>query len=521
MSSELDLERIIEVLTGFMRGEFDDRLPVESPDSKVDALHAGINTLGAQVDALLRKSAEREQFVRGIIDALAASVAVIDATGEIVMTSRGWEEFATNAGQQAAPKGNYIEVCRRAGADETVAGLSAVLAGDRDRYREEYRCRFPTSDRWFLMTATPLAGGFAVVVHEDVTDVHLAGRQLRESEQRLRLALEASGMGTWEYRREERAAVWDEAAARLLGYDADDLSRMTYDGFAELVHPDDRERFVAAVEGYLSGTDDRFAGEFRLRTGRGEYRWIRALGRGVEKDERGPVRMLGTFADVTEQKARENKLEASVNEKQVLLRELHHRVKNNLQVVGSLLYFAQKSVESPSGREAIAECRSRVQAMGLVHDQLLGSASVRAVDVGEHAAAIARDVVAAHDPRIDVSSSVEHVFVPPTLALPVGLIVTELTLNSVKHAFGDRTTGSIALRLESHDETLVLELEDDGVGLPDNAFGEDPQSFGLRMVELLVDQVDGQIELLNGEGTSVRVRIPLPEGAMVTTDGGL
>jgi PAS domain S-box-containing protein len=231
-------------------------------------------------------------------------------------------------------------------------------------------------------------------------------------------------------------------------------------------------------------------------------------------DAEGRVEAIVSLGlEVTERERIAGELRASVEEKDALLRELQHRVKNNLQIVSTLLSLQRDQVNSDAGRAALAEAQSRVRAMSLVHDKLFQTGSPTRVDFGtyvrELVAQLSR-VFGMHDDRVKTNVWVATAArLSLDTATTCGLILNELITNSFKYAFPDGRRGSVRIRLE-RSTSWVLTVEDDGIGLPQDCDFRAPSSVGLMLVATLVRQIRGEIEQLPGPGTRFAIRFERP-----------
>jgi two-component sensor histidine kinase len=237
-----------------------------------------------------------------------------------------------------------------------------------------------------------------------------------------------------------------------------------------------------------------------------------ALSSAVEKATQkvGLIRTLKTERD---------RLAASLSEKETLLKEVHHRVKNNLQVIASLLRLQADGIGDPRLTTALRESQNRVESMALIHEQLYETEDLREVDLARHASLLALNLVhsyAIDEGRISWNVSIEAVPLAVDRAIPAGLILNELISNAFKHAFPDGRKGSLSIEGRRSDGHVVLEVRDDGVGMPEGADPARPKSLGLEIVAILTRQLKGTFEIERGCGALCRVTFPeshfQPEG---------
>jgi PAS domain S-box-containing protein len=214
--------------------------------------------------------------------------------------------------------------------------------------------------------------------------------------------------------------------------------------------------------------------------------------------------------DITEKKLIENQVKASLAEKEVLLREIHHRVKNNMQIISSLLKLSTDSVKDDAILKIFTESQGRIKAMALIHEKLYQSADLTKIDFSEYIESLSHELYRAYgiDPdRITMRLSMESIAVGIETAIPCGLVVNELFANALKHAFPGEIAGEIEVLLSQMADGLIeLTISDNGVGIPSSVDLETTQTLGLYIVNILVkDQLEGSVTLDRTKGTTFRI----------------
>ena len=207
-----------------------------------------------------------------------------------------------------------------------------------------------------------------------------------------------------------------------------------------------------------------------------------------------------------------DELKAGLREREILLQEVHHRVKNNLQVISSLINMQRRAVEHEPARTALLECQSRVQAIGLIHEQLYRFGDYARVPFAAYVQALVAglDEAFGSPGRVRVDLQVSDVALPVGKAIPCGLIVNELVTNAFKHGFPGGRAGTIGVRLaHAASGDLELTVADDGVGMARRSATTPPQSLGLTLVETLIAQLGGRLTRIAAPGTSTTVAFPL------------
>ncbi|AGW14080.1 sensor histidine kinase [Megalodesulfovibrio gigas] len=250
-----------------------------------------------------------------------------------------------------------------------------------------------------------------------------------------------------------------------------------------------------------------------------------SLTRSVIHDDKGlNMAIVGVARDISAWKEAEARLTNSLKEKEVLLKEIHHRVKNNLQVVSSLLNLQSGYLKDEQTIDALRDSQNRVKSMALIHERLYQSESLNKIDFGGYVQSLVNHVKSSFRGmgEIDVAVDVSDMFVDVDVAIPCGLIINELASNSFKHAFSDARGGAcggrVHIRLsqqvsDAGQPELLLEVGDNGKGYPPGLDIDCVASLGLQLVNSLVQQLKGSIDLASNGGACSRMRIPLPQQA--------
>jgi two-component sensor histidine kinase len=205
-------------------------------------------------------------------------------------------------------------------------------------------------------------------------------------------------------------------------------------------------------------------------------------------------------------------IKTSLREKEVLLQEVHHRVKNNLQVISSLINMQLRKLQDESSRSALEECQNRVLAIALIHEKLYQSKNYASVPFSDYARTLADNIFNAtgvSDSNVKLKVEFENVSLAVDKAIPCGLILNELITNALKHAFPNMRRGTVRVQLQTAGSELVLVVADDGIGLRSDYDPATSTSLGMLLVRTLVDQLDGQLTISRDSGMNFRVSFPV------------
>jgi len=217
---------------------------------------------------------------------------------------------------------------------------------------------------------------------------------------------------------------------------------------------------------------------------------------------------LSIARDITERKKMEEEIKISLEEKEMLLREIHHRVKNNLMIISSLLNLQSRYITDKEVLDVFKDSQNRARSMALIHDRLYQSSHLKSINIGDYIFTLASDLFRIYsiDPdQVELKFDVEDVMIDINTMIPLGLIVNELLSNCLKHAFPHDRSGHININFHGVDDHYQLTVADDGVGFPENLDYKDTKSLGLRLVNILTDQIDGTIEVKQDNGTQFSI----------------
>jgi PAS domain S-box-containing protein len=347
-----------------------------------------------------------------------------------------------------------------------------------------------------LMAAADILGNAIARKHVE--------RALRESERKLRLIAETVEDVFWITSPDRGTLIYlSPAFERLVG--PREAVFRDPGAFLARVHPQDRRRLAAHYGRPAQGPREI---EYRLVAPDGTVRWIRERAFPV-LDEGGAVEWLaGVSSDATLRRETEQETLRSLREKELLLQEVHHRVKNNLQIISSLLDMAGRRIENPRAREIMRDTQSKIHSMAMIHLQLYGYERFDSIDIASYAQMLAWQLAQMYNaanvtPRFEMTET----FLPLSKAIPCGLVLSEALSNVFKHAFPGGRRGTVLVRVApGAGDTVVLHVEDDGAGLPGGA--EPPaDSVGLKLMGNIVRyQLGGTLDMTSDD-TGTRIHI--------------
>jgi PAS domain S-box-containing protein len=352
-------------------------------------------------------------------------------------------------------------------------------------------------------------------LQQEIVDRRQAELAARENEQRYRTLME--NIPGLVYRCEVkppwRVTHMSEDADELTGHPASDFLDGTL-SFASLIVAEDLDRVTAVVQESVADHHP-YEIEYRINHADGDTRWVYEKGQAIYGKNGQPKWLDGVILDITKRKRAEESITASVREKGVLLREIHHRVRNSLQVVISILRLQSRRTSEPEIRAALLESEDRIRAMALIHETLHSSDNLAAISCYDYIRQIIRSLARRYSgcPAI-IEDQISDIDLHIDQAVPVGLIVNELVSNALQHAFPDQQPGQIMVLIEpSGKDHLELTVSDNGTGLPLEIDPRTTDSMGLRMVTGLAEnQLGGSLDVSTETGTCITVRFRRARG---------
>ena len=343
----------------------------------------------------------------------------------------------------------------------------------------------------------------AVIAIRDITKRKWIERYLRESEERFRLAFEDAATGMAIINLQGLFIQVNQALCEILGYSATELADL--DSHA-ITHPDDLNTSLENYRQLISGEIDSFQTSTRYIHHSGKTVWASKSFSLVRDNQGQPEYFIAQIQDITEQKTAEIELAKSLQDKEVMLQEIHHRVKNNLQVICSLLNLQSRYLKETKTIKAFKETQNRVKSMALVHEQLYQSTNLSEIILSSYIKQLTDNLFRAYSigSKIECNLQVADFNLDLDTAVPCGLIINEIITNAIKYAFHPGERGQISIQASSDDEdSLILSIADNGIGLKPDSH-KSCKSLGLQLVKNLTEQLQGQYEITTEPDTGTK-----------------
>ena len=350
---------------------------------------------------------------------------------------------------------------------------------------------------------------------EEMAGRILAGEtRLRESERRFRAIFEQAAVGIMQLSPGGTFLRANKRFQDISGYSMEELRGKT---FKIVTLPEDLENDLGYARQVHAGERDTYALDKRCRRKDGSIIWLRQTVSAMRDVAGRVVYFIGVAEDITLRKQAERTISDSLKEKEVLLREIHHRVKNNLQVISSLLYLQADRVSDQESLDLFVESRNRISSMALVHEELYLSDNLSRVNIRDYLQKLVPRLVSAFcgGRRITCSVEVQEVSLVIDQAIPFGLILNELVTNSAKHGFNGRDSGEIHVFVRCVDGSVQASVNDDGIGLPDGFDVNGTLTLGMQLIVQLARQLRGELRIGTGAGASFTLVFPAKEAKLV------
>lgn len=495
-----EFEYRIRTLNGSVRWVYEKGRAVLNQDGKVQYLDGFI------LDVTDRKTQaeEMEAFFSINLDLLC----IADVEGRFLRTNEAW---STTLGYSCAElnKMKFLDFVHPDDMKITLDALSLLGEGQQVmNFTNRYRCK-NGSYRYIEWRSRP-AGNRIYAAARDITERIRIEEELKTSTERLDLAMAVKNEGIWDWNLVTNNAYFDDRYYTMAGYIPNEFPQ-GFEAWATHIHPDDLPGCEQAIKEYVEGKKDQFKIEFRFKHKNGTWIWMLGRGRIVERNEHGnPTRVIGTHTDITDLKAAETEVQIQLSEKETLLKEIHHRVKNNIANIKAFLQLQSSSSTNTEVKDALQDAVSRVESMQVLYDKLLLTADYSDISIKSYIETIIsalQEVFVTKTP-ITINTKLDDFRLPVKQAVSVGIIINELLTNVFKYAFTDRAQGEVMLSIVNDEGLITVLIHDNGVGIP-NTITENSPGFGLTLVRLLVQQLQGSLTIIPENGTKSEITFPL------------
>lgn len=469
--------------------------------------------------AQLRLKLSEEKF-RSIFNQAAVGILQVSLPGKLVLVNDKFTQLIGFTRQQLADL-DFPCLIHPDDVSDTLTDLSELLDSQKPTFEREIRMSRPNGEfLWVNLTMSvvwvSVEPSYFIAVINDISDRKQAEESLQESEARLNSVLSSLQDVVWSISLPDLQPRYiNPACQELFGYSPQEVlanSHLLIEVAVAEYRQQLQQDWDDIVESYhlgelqSSSKNKTWESEYQIQLPSGEYKWIRDRSHIVYDRYGRAVSIDGISTDVTQRHEAEEKLYKSLQEKEVLLKEIHHRVKNNLYVISGLLNLQSSYVEDETVKNLFYDSQNRIQTMAVIHEQLYQSEDLSEINFADYIKRLVDNLFISynqHQQGIKSITNLEDCYLNIETAIPAGLLINELITNAFKHAFPDNK-GEITIELKRIEPDLInLKVQDNGQGFPPDLNWKQSPSLGLRLVRLLSRQLDAEITVnSSGKGTN-------------------
>ncbi len=349
--------------------------------------------------------------------------------------------------------------------------------------------------------------GFIVYLLFEIKKRVKAEKDLHEKNRFIELLINLSPDIIYIYDLVDKKNIYsNDGIEKVLGYSATELKEMGDLMLPILMHPDDLKIYYEdTIFRYAKVTDNEPVNhEYRMLHKNGTWEWLDTSELVFERKPDGsPKQIFGVIHQITRRKEAEDKIKFLLKEKEILLQEVHHRIKNNMNTIKGLLTLQIDAEKNDSAKESLIVAESRVQSIIMLYDRLYLTDNYREMSLRNYLQPLAEEIIGGFSSasEVNIKTDIEDLILDVKLLSPIGIIVNELITNMMKYAFTGRKNGLINISAKKKEQTFQIIIEDDGVGIPESISFEHSTGFGLQLVNMLISQIGGTIRIERGPGT--------------------
>ncbi len=475
--------------------------------SKIE-LNGELAIMGVVIDQTKQKEMEGQlnqsiQSYRDLFNSIGDAIYIHDENGKFAEVNKTAEEiFGYTRDELLGNDPMMFAAPGKVNEDKTYQHIEKSLKGEKQRF-EWWAVRKNGEVFPIEVTLTPgkyFGKNAVIAVARDMTGQYEQQIDLRQSEELFRQLFQNAPVGIAMLDNRNEVQMVNRSFEDIFEFEIDEIKGLNID---ELIAPADELESARK----LSNSTESFEVTGVRKTKSGKLVDVLIYGVPVVVDGK-TIAIYGLYVDITDQKKAEAKLKGSLKEKEVLLAEIHHRVKNNLAVITGLLELQSHSTENEDVREALKDSQMRINTMALIHEKLYQNETLSSIDFSRYIRELVDVIDKSHrnsSRPVDLKLDLEEIQFTITQAIPCGLMLNEILTNCYKHAFSceraDNPSVRISLNLKEED-SISLKVEDNGIGLPDNFDELGKFSLGLTLIKTLSRQIDADMTVNGEKGTS-------------------
>jgi len=477
-----------------------------------------VRIIGTLQDIDQRKRAEIEsEKNKKLLDSITAqtdvAIWVRKYNGIHLFANNEWKRVFGLEGQNIVDKSIY-DLVEEEIADKIMEYDRKVIDQGKQFLYEE-RVKTVEGYRYYMVNKFPITG---IVGEEcavggigtDITDIKKTEKKLQFAEQRLREIIEHSTNLFFKHDTDLKLNYLSPQAEAFLGIEPMKGQYQWNDFLSD--HPVNEVGMNLKKKAIQAGTPQTTY-ELQFKKKDGSLIWIEVNEAPIVKDGK-TVSIVGSLTNITDRKLVQDEIKSSLKEKETLLIEIHHRVKNNLAVVASLIQFQSFATENEELQTELSQCVLRIKSMAAIHEQLYQSKNFSNLNFADNLKSLTENIISTlnFDVNVETNFQLEAVMLNVGQAITCSLIINEVITNSLKHAFKGRKSGKIDIECKQEQNYMTVRVTDNGIGLPSGFSLEKTQSVGVQLIRIMAVQLDAEYEYENAEvGTIFSIRFKLEE----------
>jgi len=343
-----------------------------------------------------------------------------------------------------------------------------------------------------------------IAIARDISERYEREQEVRHNEQLFRQLFQNAPVGIALLDKHKDVKLVNTAFEEIFGYKEEEIVEVSLD---QIIVPEEKKREATDLSGSQISFD---ISTYRKRKD-GNFVDVLIYGVPVKVDEK-TIGIYGIYVDITERKKAEKKIKESLKEKEILLAEIHHRVKNNLAIITGLLELQAQNTVNEEAKMVLRDSQLRINSMALIHEKLYQSDNLSLIQFGKYIGELTDVISDSHitkEKPIKIEINSDLVEFTITQAIPCGLLMNEIVTNALKHAFKDRKNGTISISLKKKENIIQLVISDDGAGLPDNFEELKANSLGMTLIYTLANQLNAEMNIESERGTVYKLTFPL------------
>ncbi len=436
------------------------------------------------------------------------------ASNRLIWSDEVYRIFGLEPQQGSMSYEAYLDLVHPQDRQEVDAAYRDSIRKNQDEYRIEYRIIRAESDevRHVIETCThqrDLDGTItrSVGIVQDITELRSAEQALQDSETMFREIAEHSFDAITIVDFDGYYLYSNPAEGFLVAANPDDLAgQKAFD----YIDPEDRAEIRQMFEEFRRGERTEGRGVCRVVCSGGGRAWTDYRATVLHDDDGNPSKVLVIDRDITEFKNKEEQIASYVQQQELLLKESHHRIKNHMATISGLLLYHREELQDRKAREVLMDTASRAQSMMMLYDKLYRAEQYDSLNIRDYLTPLVQETVCLNDPSGTVTATIraDDIHLNASRVAPLGMLLTEMITNSIKHAFPNTADAGIVIRISREERAIRLEYADNGVGFSDSVDDRRDRGFGLELIEMLAEQIAGTLTLHREHGTRYVIEFP-------------